>query len=108
MFFCYAERDKLSRTFKAFRESKEKEVQDILLAKREVESKLKNYCDSGELYHQDNALAMPGDWLTLSFESEPSLEEVAQNTTPLRGPETIGVLMGKDGPFTNINRGRQE
>jgi len=97
----------LRRDFKAFRESKEKEVQDILYSKREIESKLKSYCDSDEFYTtHDDTLSMPDDWLTSSFESEQSLNELSQSSVPVKGLESIGVLLEKDGPFTNINKGK--
>lgn len=97
----------MRRDFKTFRESKEKEMQDILFSKREMERRLKNYCDSDEFYTtHDDALSMPDDWLTSSLGSEPSLDELSQSNVPVKGLDSIGVLLEKDGPFTNINRGK--
>lgn len=62
---------------------------------------------SGEYYaNNEDGLPMPDDWFTSSYESQQSVDELSQSNNPVRGPETMGVLMEKHGPFTNINRGK--
>ncbi|XP_069928911.1 nephrocystin-3 isoform X3 [Oryctolagus cuniculus] len=63
------DRDKVKRQFKIFRETKENEIQDLLRAKRELESKLQRLqaqgiqvFDPGESDSDDNCTDVTDDW----------------------------------------------
>ncbi|XP_047667244.1 nephrocystin-3 isoform X3 [Tachysurus fulvidraco] len=63
------DRDKVKRQFKIFRETKEKEIQDLLRAKRDLESKLQQLQAQGiQLYEpidsdsDDNHTSVTNDW----------------------------------------------
>lgn len=99
------ERDKVQRQFKLFRESKEREIQDVLLAKRELEMQIQRYLsmtshDEQRLEVVDN---LATDWFTSSLESDPSVDSLTQ-VTSFRGPEFFQSPMEREGPFTNISR----
>ena len=101
-----SERDKVQRQFKIFRETKEREIQDLLQAKRELESQLQVYMTMGSC--TDNRAEVLGnmttEWLASSLESEPSVDSLTQITS-FRGPEFFYSPVERDGPFTNISRG---
>ncbi|PVD37428.1 hypothetical protein C0Q70_00018 [Pomacea canaliculata] len=108
-----SDRDKVQRQFKLFRETKESEIQNLLRAKREIESRLSKLMH-GLAEDADTASrsglvdlgnANPGDWWTV-LESEPSLGSTAQLHQPafLRGPEFVSTLMEMEGPFTNVTK----
>ena len=102
----FIERDKVQRQFKLFRESKEREIQDVLLAKRELEMQIQRYLsmtshDEQRLEVVDN---LATDWFTSSLESDPSVDSLTQ-VTSFRGPEFFQSPMEREGPFTNISRG---
>lgn len=102
------ERDKVQRQFKIFRETKEREVQDVLQAKRELEVQFQ-HCMS--VWSRDeNRSEMVGnptsDWhWTSSMESDPSVDSLTQ-VTSFRGPEFFHSPLEREGPFTNISRGK--
>ena len=100
------ERDKVQRQFKIFRESKEREIQDVLQAKRELEVQFQ-HCLS--VWSRDeNRSEIVGniatDWWASSLESDPSVDSLTQ-VTSYRGPEFFHSPLERDGPFTNISRG---
>lgn len=108
------DRDKIQRQFKIFRETKESEIQNLLRAKRDLESKLPKLNqefmsdsyddnDSPESGLDSVGSAYPGDWWT-ALESEPSLGSTFQLHPTLRGPELANCLMELEGPFTNVNK----
>lgn len=96
----------MQRQFKIFRESKEREIQDVLQAKRELEVKFQ-HCLS--VWSRDeNRSEMVGtpaadSWVS-SLESDPSVDGLTQ-VTSFRGPEFFHSPLERDGPFTNISRG---
>lgn len=95
----------MQRQFKIFRETKEREIQDVLQAKRELEVQFQHYVWS----HDENRSAMLGkttaDWWTSSLESDPSVDSLTQ-VTSFRGPsEFFHSPLEREGPFTNISRG---
>ena len=47
----------------------------------------------------------PGDWWT-ALESEPSLGSTTQLHQGFRGPEFAQSLIELEGPFTNVNKGK--
>lgn len=98
----FSDRDTVRRQFKIFRETKEREIQDLLLAKRKVEAQLYHHDNKGTLDPGGNM--MSADWWTTSLESEPSVDSLTQ-ISALRGPEFNHSLIERDGPFTNISRG---
>ena len=108
MMFCLLERDKVQRQFKIFRESKEREIQDVLQAKREVELQFQHYLSF--VSHEENRSEMVGngnmrvDWWAPSLESDPSVDSLTQ-VTSFRGPEFFNSPLEREGPFTNISRG---
>ena len=108
MLFCLLERDKVQRQFKIFRESKEREIQDVLQAKREVELQFQHYLSV--VSHDENRSEMVGngnmrvDWWAPSLESDPSVDSLTQ-VTSFRGPEFFHSPLEREGPFTNISRG---
>ncbi|KAJ3611035.1 hypothetical protein NHX12_021051, partial [Muraenolepis orangiensis] len=83
------DRDKVKRQFKIFRETKEKEIQDLLRAKRELEAKLQQLQAQGLLTHCHPA---------------PSMGSMMYLQQPLRGPELAHSLIDVEGPFANVSR----
>ncbi|XP_032233897.2 nephrocystin-3 isoform X2 [Nematostella vectensis] len=104
------ERDKVQRQFKIFREAKEQEIQDLLTAKRAVESKLQHVL-TAQGYEEGHGAASEvlggrnnvTDWWPSSLESEPSVDGLAQLGVTY-GTDYGLALMDREGPFTNISR----
>ncbi|GAB1597427.1 nephrocystin-3-like [Argonauta hians] len=107
------DRDKIQRQFKIFRETKESEIQNLLRAKRELESKIPKLNrdllndasedDDSPESGLESVGAYPGDWWT-ALESEPSLGSTFQLHPTFRGPELANCVMELEGPFTNVNK----
>ncbi|KAF6019257.1 NPHP3 [Bugula neritina] len=80
------DRDKVQRQFKIFRETKEKEIQNLLRAKRDLESKLSKVAPEmlpGESLSRTGAdSGSSGDWWT-QLESDPSTSSNTQLHQPL-------------------------
>ena len=103
--FLVLERDKVQRHFKVFRESKEREVQDLLHAKHEAEMhllQLSSISSRDEKLDTFDNTATKFSWAS-SIGSYPSVDSL---TPSLRGSEFLHNPVERDGPFTNISRGR--
>ncbi|XP_058258883.1 nephrocystin-3 isoform X1 [Hemibagrus wyckioides] len=111
------DRDKVKRQFKIFRETKEKEIQDLLRAKRDLESKLQQLQAQGiQLYEpidsdsDDNhtSVTTAGTqceyWSGGILGSEPSMGSMMQLQQGHRGPEFAHSLIDVEGPFANVSR----
>uniref|UniRef100_A0A286XDD9 Nephrocystin-3 n=1 Tax=Cavia porcellus TaxID=10141 RepID=A0A286XDD9_CAVPO len=111
------DRDKVKRQFKIFRETKENEIQDLLRAKRELESKLQRLqaqgiqvFDPGESDSDDNCTDVTASgtqceyWAGGALGSEPSLGSMIQLQQSFRGPEFAHSSVDVEGPFANVNR----
>ncbi|KAL2085959.1 hypothetical protein ACEWY4_019279 [Coilia grayii] len=111
------DRDKVKRQFKIFRETKEKEIQDLLRAKRDLESKLQQLqaqgvqvydpedSDSEENQTTVTAVGMQCEyWSGGVLGSEPSVGSMMQLQQSYRGPEFAHSLMDVEGPFANVSR----
>ncbi|KAG7264553.1 hypothetical protein CRUP_019961 [Coryphaenoides rupestris] len=111
------DRDKVKRQFKIFRETKEKEIQDLLRAKRELEARLQQLQAQGvQVYHPDDSdcdehrpTVTPAgtqceSWLGGPLGSEPSLGSMMHLQQSLRGPELAHSLVDVEGPFANVSR----
>ncbi|XP_072268408.1 nephrocystin-3 [Pyxicephalus adspersus] len=111
------DRDKVKRQFKIFRETKEKEIQDLLRAKRDLEAKLQRLqaqgiqvFDPGESDSDDNDtdVTVPGTqcdyWTSGALGSEPSMGSMMQLQHSFRGPEFAHSSIDVEGPFANVNR----
>ncbi|XP_021099010.1 nephrocystin-3 isoform X4 [Heterocephalus glaber] len=111
------DRDKVKRQFKIFRETKENEIQDLLRAKRELESKLQRLqaqgiqvFDPGESDSDDNCTDITASgtqceyWAGGALGSEPSLGSMIQLQQSFRGPEFAHSSVDVEGPFANVNR----
>ncbi|XP_077347652.1 nephrocystin-3 [Lithobates pipiens] len=111
------DRDKVKRQFKIFRETKEKEIQDLLRAKRDLETKLQRLqaqgiqvFDPGESDSDDNDtdVTVPGTqcdyWTSGALGSEPSMGSMMQLQQSFRGPEFAHSSIDVEGPFANVNR----
>uniref|UniRef100_A0A4W4GAW9 Nephrocystin-3 n=2 Tax=Electrophorus electricus TaxID=8005 RepID=A0A4W4GAW9_ELEEL len=111
------DRDKVRRQFKIFRETKEKEIQDLLRAKRDLESKLQQLQAQGiQLYDpadsdsDDNhtSITTAGTqceyWSGGVLGSEPSMGSMMQLQQSHRGPEFAHSLIDVEGPFANVSR----
>ncbi|KAG8442835.1 hypothetical protein GDO86_011591 [Hymenochirus boettgeri] len=111
------DRDKVKRQFKIFRETKEKEIQDLLRAKRDLEAKFQRLqaqgiqvFDPGESDSDDNGteLTVPGAqceyWTSGTLGSEPSMGSMMQLQQSFRGPEFAHSSIDVEGPFANVNR----
>uniref|UniRef100_A0A8D1EYE7 Nephrocystin-3 n=1 Tax=Sus scrofa TaxID=9823 RepID=A0A8D1EYE7_PIG len=111
------DRDKVKRQFKIFRETKENEIQDLLRAKRELESKLQrlqaqgiHVFDPGESDSDDNCTDVTAAgtqceyWTGGALGSEPSLGSMIQLQQSFRGPEFAHSSIDVEGPFANVNR----
>lgn len=111
------EKDKIQNLFKMYRESKEKELQDLLRAKRELESKLQKLHSSKPMLGDDLNLTSgtpqrgsssdlfsnhPGEWWAPLDVAELS----SQPMNTVRGPELAQALMEADGPFTNVSKSK--
>ncbi|KAJ8376758.1 hypothetical protein SKAU_G00073380 [Synaphobranchus kaupii] len=111
------DRDKVKRQFKIFRETKEKEIQDLLRAKRELEAKMQQLQAQGiQVYDpadsdsDDNrtnvttAGAQSEYWSGGVLGSEPSMGSMMQLQQTFRGPEFAHSLIDVEGPFANVSR----
>uniref|UniRef100_A0A8C9SUW4 Nephrocystin-3 n=1 Tax=Scleropages formosus TaxID=113540 RepID=A0A8C9SUW4_SCLFO len=108
------DRDKVKRQFKIFRETKEKEIQDLLRAKRELEAKLQQLQAQGvQVYDpadsdsDDNHTRVEGTceyWSGPVLGSEPSMGSMMQLQQTFRGPEFAHSLIDVEGPFANVSR----
>uniref|UniRef100_A0A674JPI8 Nephrocystin-3 n=1 Tax=Terrapene triunguis TaxID=2587831 RepID=A0A674JPI8_9SAUR len=114
------DRDKVKRQFKIFRETKENEIQDLLRAKRELETKLQRLQAQGiqvfdpeESDSDDNCTEVTATgaqseyWTGGVLGSEPSMGSMMQLQQSFRGPEFAHSSIDVEGPFANINRGKQ-
>ncbi|XP_075820927.1 nephrocystin-3 isoform X1 [Microtus pennsylvanicus] len=111
------DRDRVKRQFKIFRETKENEIQDLLRAKRELESKLQRLqaqgiqvFDPGESDSDDSCTDVTATgtqceyWASRALGSEPSIGSMIQLQQSFRGPEFAHSSIDVEGPFANINR----
>ncbi|KAG7488498.1 hypothetical protein MATL_G00034700 [Megalops atlanticus] len=111
------DRDKVKRQFKIFRETKEKEIQDLLRAKRELEAKLQQLQAQGiQVYDpadsdsDDNRTGVTTAgtqceyWSGGVLGSEPSMGSMMQLQQTFRGPEFAHSLIDVEGPFANVSR----
>uniref|UniRef100_A0A672J424 Nephrocystin-3 n=1 Tax=Salarias fasciatus TaxID=181472 RepID=A0A672J424_SALFA len=109
------DRDKVKRQFKIFRETKEKEIQDLLRAKRDLEAKLQQLQAQGiQVYDpndsdsDDNQTTVTGTqcdyWTGGVLGSEPSMGSMMQLQQTFRGPEFAHSLIDVEGPFANVSR----
>ncbi|TTQ07467.1 Nephrocystin-3 [Bagarius yarrelli] len=111
------DRDKVKRQFKIFRETKEKEIQDLLRAKRALETKLQQLQAQGiQLYEpidsdsEDNHTSVTTagtqceHWSGGILGSEPSMGSMMQLQQGHRGPEFAHSLIDVEGPFANVSR----
>uniref|UniRef100_A0A4W6CXJ0 Nephrocystin-3 n=1 Tax=Lates calcarifer TaxID=8187 RepID=A0A4W6CXJ0_LATCA len=123
------DRDKVKRQFKIFRETKEKEIQDLLRAKRDLEAKLQqlqaqgiqvydpNDSDSDDnqttpipaLYKSIWSMCLAAGtqceyWTGGVLGSEPSMGSMMQLQQTFRGPEFAHSLIDVEGPFANVSR----
>ncbi|TWW70897.1 Nephrocystin-3 [Takifugu flavidus] len=111
------DRDKVKRQFKIFRETKEKEIQDLLRAKRDLEAKLQQLqaqgiqiydlsdSDSDDNHTTVTAAGTPCEyWSGGVLGSEPSMGSMMQLQQTFRGPEFAHSLIDVEGPFANVSR----
>ncbi|XP_030625126.1 nephrocystin-3 [Chanos chanos] len=111
------DRDKVKRQFKIFRETKEKEIQDLLRAKRDLESKLQqlqaqgiHVYDPADSDSDDNRTTVTAagtqceEWSGGVLGSEPSMGSMMQLQQTHRGPEFAHSLIDVEGPFANVSR----
>ncbi|TFK11873.1 Nephrocystin-3 [Platysternon megacephalum] len=111
------DRDRVKRQFKIFRETKENEIQDLLRAKRELETKLQRLQAQGiqvfdpeESDSDDNCTEVTATgaqseyWTGGVLGSEPSMGSMMQLQQSFRGPEFAHSSIDVEGPFANINR----
>lgn len=97
------ERDKVQRHFKVFRESKDREVQDLQHAKHEAELQLLQLSSISSRDEKLDTFDKPTtkfSWAS-SIGSYPSVDSL---TPSLRGSEFLHSQVERDGPFTNISR----
>ncbi|CAH1790232.1 unnamed protein product [Owenia fusiformis] len=108
------DRDKVQRQFKLFRETKEHEIQNLLKARRQLETKLSRLSQGSVIDDPDSVSRTgvdislgggnPGDWWT-ALESEPSLGSSTQlHQQTYMGPEFAQSIVELNGPFTNVNK----
>ncbi|KAM7369842.1 hypothetical protein PAMP_011132 [Pampus punctatissimus] len=111
------DRDKVKRQFKIFRETKEKEIQDLLRAKRDLESKLQQLQAQGIQVYDPNDSDSDDNQTTVTaagtqceywtggvLGSEPSMGSMMQLQQTFRGPEFAHSLIDVEGPFANVSR----
>ncbi|XP_069769631.1 nephrocystin-3 isoform X2 [Narcine bancroftii] len=111
------DRDKVKRQFKIFRETKEKEIQDLLRAKRELEAKFQRLqaqgiqvFDPADSDSDDNHTDVTATgtqceyWSGGVLGSEPSMGSMIQLQQTFRGPEFAQSSIDVEGPFANVNR----
>uniref|UniRef100_A0A3P9J894 Nephrocystin-3 n=1 Tax=Oryzias latipes TaxID=8090 RepID=A0A3P9J894_ORYLA len=100
-----------------FRETKEKEIQDLLRAKRDLEAKLQHLQTQGIHVYDPNdsdsddnqtTVTVAGTqceyWTGGVLGSEPSMGSMMQLQQTFRGPELAHSLMDVEGPFANVSR----
>ncbi|KAM6908424.1 nephrocystin-3 isoform 2-T2 [Lycodopsis pacificus] len=111
------DRDKVKRQFKIFRETKEKEIQDLLRAKRDLEAKLQQLQAQGIQVYDPNDSDSDDNQTTVTaagtqceywsggvLGSEPSMGSMMQLQQTFRGPEFANSLIDVEGPFANVSR----
>ncbi|XP_057680349.1 nephrocystin-3 [Corythoichthys intestinalis] len=111
------DRDKVKRQFKIFRETKEKEIQDLLRAKRDLESKMQQLQAQGIQVYSPNDSDSDDNQTTVTaagtqceywsggvLGSEPSMGSMMQLQQTFRGPEFAHSLIDVEGPFANVSR----
>ncbi|XP_013868832.1 nephrocystin-3 isoform X2 [Austrofundulus limnaeus] len=111
------DRDKVKRQFKIFRETKEKEIQDLLRAKRDLEAKLQQLQSQGIYVYSPNGSDSDDNQTTVTaggtqceywtggvLGSEPSMGSMMQLQQTFRGPEFAHSLIDVEGPFANVSR----
>ncbi|KAF3703658.1 Nephrocystin-3 [Channa argus] len=111
------DRDKVKRQFKIFRETKEKEIQDLLRAKRDLEAKLQQLQAQGIQVYDPNEYDSDENQTTVTaagtqceywtggvLGSEPSMGSMMQLQQTFRGPEFAHSLIDVEGPFANVSR----
>uniref|UniRef100_A0A665X619 Nephrocystin-3 n=1 Tax=Echeneis naucrates TaxID=173247 RepID=A0A665X619_ECHNA len=111
------DRDKVKRQFKIFRETKEKEIQDLLRAKRDLEAKLQQFQAQGIQVYDPNDSDSDDNQTTVTaagtqcdywtggvLGSEPSMGSMMQLQQTFRGPEFAHSLIDVEGPFANVSR----
>uniref|UniRef100_A0A8C4EU09 Nephrocystin-3 n=1 Tax=Dicentrarchus labrax TaxID=13489 RepID=A0A8C4EU09_DICLA len=111
------DRDKVKRQFKIFRETKEKEIQDLLRAKRDLEAKLQQLQAQGIQVYDPNDSDSDDNQTTVTaagtqceywsggvLGSEPSMGSMMQLQQTFRGPEFAHSLIDVEGPFANVSR----
>ncbi|XP_059801717.1 nephrocystin-3 isoform X1 [Hypanus sabinus] len=111
------DRDKVKRQFKIFRETKEKEIQDLLRAKRDLETKFQRLQAQGiqvfdpvDSDSDDNHtdITVTGTqceyWSGRVLGSELSMGSMIQLQQTFRGPEFAQSSIDVEGPFANVNR----
>uniref|UniRef100_A0A4W6CXJ7 Nephrocystin-3 n=1 Tax=Lates calcarifer TaxID=8187 RepID=A0A4W6CXJ7_LATCA len=113
------DRDKVKRQFKIFRETKEKEIQDLLRAKRDLEAKLQQLQAQGIQVYDPNDSDSDDNQTTVTaagtqceywtggvLGSEPSMGSMMQLQQTFRGPEFAHSLIDVEGPFANVSRAK--
>ncbi|XP_061410633.1 nephrocystin-3 [Lethenteron reissneri] len=110
------DRDKVQRQFKIFREAKEKEVQDLLRAKRDLEGRLQRLqvstgvggagsaapaCEGGDSDGDETRTEVAGSAV---MGSHPSMGSMVLLANSMRGPELAHSLVDLEGTFTSVNR----
>ncbi|XP_030612785.1 nephrocystin-3 isoform X2 [Archocentrus centrarchus] len=111
------DRDKVKRQFKIFRETKEKEIQDLLRAKRDLEAKLQQLQAQGIQVYDPNDSDSDDNQTTVTaagtqceywtggvLGSEPSMGSMMHLQQTFRGPEFAHSLIDVEGPFANVSR----
>lgn len=111
------DRDKVKRQFKIFRETKEKEIQDLLRAKRDLETKMQQLQAQGIQVYDPNDSDSDDNQTTVTaagtqceywsggvLGSEPSMGSMMQLQQTFRGPEFAHSLIDVEGPFANVSR----
>ncbi|XP_076617698.1 nephrocystin-3 isoform X2 [Chaetodon auriga] len=111
------DRDKVKRQFKIFRETKEKEIQDLLRAKRDLEAKMQQLQAQGIQVYDPNDSDSDDNQTTVTaagtqceywsggvLGSEPSMGSMMQLQQTFRGPEFAHSLIDVEGPFANVSR----
>ncbi|XP_071149515.1 nephrocystin-3-like [Mytilus edulis] len=107
------ERGKLQRNFKIFRETMERELQNILREKRRLENKLAKIAlgysiedvdAQSRQEYDENSNNNPGEWWP-NMDGEPSLSSTMQLQQPSpRLPEFVHSMVEPEGMFTNVNK----
>ena len=106
-----ADRDKVQRQFKIFRETKESELQNLLRAKRNLEGKLAKLGSSVSEDSESSSRIEPSfngmsDWWS-TLDSEQSQSELGQMDTSrcnCRGPELANSFCEQDGLCVTVRK----